>query len=859
MNFTLNGQQLEYSGDPEISLLDYLRQEAGIITAKKGCNDEAACGCCSVQVDQRGVLSCVTKMSRLEGKAVTTVDGLEERLQRAFADAFVEKGGIQCGFCIPGFVMQAKVLLDKKPDPTRDEVVKALNMNLCRCTGYVKIVDSILAAAKAIRNDEPVPQEDFTGLVGKRYRKYECDTASLGYRPYVDDMQLPGMLHAALKLSDYPRAKVLSIDTSAAERLAGVERVFTARDVPGERTIGLIVQDWPVMIAEGEEARYIGDVLAGVVADTEATARKAVELIEVDYEVRKPVTDVYEGLEPTAPKIHPGGNILSESGIDRGDVERALRESAYTTKGRYHTQRVEHAFMEPESCLVEPLGDNGYSGIRVYSQSQGVFDDRNQISRLLGLPPEKIQVVQVQCGGGFGGKEDLLIQGQVSLFAHLLKVPVKLTLNREESLMMHPKRHPFIMDYEVGCDENGKLTGLKADLVLDTGAYASVGMKVAERGLGHATGAYSVPNVSIRSKAVYTNNVPCGAFRGFGVNQVAFAMERCVEDLCEQGNFDRWQFRYDNVIRDGSFTTTGQRIEGGCGLQETLLAVKGKFQEAKYAGIACGIKNTGVGNGMPDTGECRIDIVSADRIVIYHGWTEMGQGAHNMAIQTLCQETGIDPKIIEVRVDTSADTVCGMTTASRATSLIGNSVIDACKALNNDLKNSRLADLSGKSYRGKWVCDWTNKLGKPNEKGEEVTHYSYGYATQVVTLDERGKIDTVYAAHDAGKVMNPNLFEGQIEGAIHMGLGYALTEDLPMENGYLKSKRFVDCGVLKPRYMPKVEVIAVECPDPHGPYGAKGVGEIGLVPTAGAVANALYQYDKQPRNSLPLKEKKVLT
>jgi aldehyde oxidoreductase len=858
MDFILNGEQRDFQGDPEGTLLDYLREHEGIITAKKGCNDEAACGCCAVQVDSKGILSCVTKMSRMEGKSVTTVDGLDQRLQEAFADAFVEKGGIQCGFCIPGFVMQAKVLLDKNPDPTREEVVKAFNMNLCRCTGYVKIVDSILEAAQAIRKNKPVPREDTTGRVGKRFRKYECGTASLGFRPYVDDMKMPGLLFAALKLSDYPRAKVLSINTGEAENLDGVVRIFTAGDVPGERNMGLIVQDWPIMIGEGEEARYIGDVLAGVVADSEATARKGVDLIEIEYEIKEPVTDVFEALEEEAAKIHPTGNILYQNSISRGDVDKTLAESAYTTKGRYTTQRVEHAFMEPESCLVEPFGSNGFTGLRVYSQSQGVFDDRAQLASLLAMPQEDIHVVQVQCGGAFGGKEDMLIQGHVALFAYHLKVPVKLTLNREESLIMHPKRHPFIMDYEVGCDKDGKLTGLKADLVLDTGAYASVGMKVAERGLGHATGAYSVPNVFIKSKAVYTNNIPCGAFRGFGVNQVAFAMERCVEDLCEQGGFDRWQVRYDNVIRDGTYTTTGQKIEGGCGLQETLLAVKDHFYEAKYAGIACGIKNTGIGNGMPDTGECRIDIVSEDSVVIYHGWTEMGQGAHNMAIQTFCEETRLDPEIVDVVVDTSANTVCGMTTASRATSLIGNSVIDACKELNEDLATHSLGDLAGKSYRGKWVCDWTTKSGHPNEKGEQITHYSYGYATQLVTLDEKGKIDTVYAAHDAGRVMNPNLFEGQIEGAIHMGLGYALTEDLPMENGYLKSKRFVDCGVLKPRYMPKVEVIGVECPDPHGPYGAKGVGEIGLVPTAGAVANALYQFDKKPRNSLPLKEKNVL-
>ncbi len=858
MEFTLNGKKVDYSGDPEISLLTYLREEAGITSPKKGCNDEAACGCCSVQVKGKGALACVVKMKKVEGAEVTSAEGMDLRLQEAFADAFVEKGGIQCGFCIPGFVMQAKALLDKNPDPNREEVIKALNKNLCRCTGYVKIVDSVIEAARAIRENDTVPRADTTGKVGCSLRKYECGTATLGMRPYVDDMSRPGMLFGAFKLSDHPRAKVLSIDTSEAEKLDGVARIFTADDIPGERVIGLIVQDWPIMIKAGEETRYIGDVLAGVVADTEKTARAATELIKVEYAVLEPVTDMFAALEPESPKVHSGGNLLYADTIDRGDFVDAIAGSAFTTKDRFITQRVEHAFMEPEACLAEPFGNNGDSGIRVFSQSQGVFDDRVQIAKLLGLEQDLVDVIQVQSGGGFGGKEDLLIQGHVALFAYLLKVPVKLTLTRTESLIMHPKRHPFVMDYEVGCDAKGMFTALKADIVCDTGAYASVGMKVAQRGLGHATGAYSIPNVEIQAKAVYTNNVPCGAFRGFGVNQVAFAIERCIDELCAKGGFDRWQFRYDNAIRNGLYTATGQKIVSGCGLRDTLLAVKDEFYAAKYAGIACGIKNTGVGNGMPDTGECKIDFISEDSIIIYHGWTEMGQGAHNMAIQTFCQETGINPDIIDVRVDTTQETVCGMTTASRATSLIGNSVINACIGINKDLETHSLSELAGKSYRGKWICDWTTKPGVPNEKGEEVTHYSYGYATQVVTLDDNGKIDTVYAAHDAGKIMNPVLFEGQIEGAIHMGLGYALTEELPMEGGYLKSTRFVDCGVLKPQFMPRTVIKGVEVADPHGPYGAKGVGEIGLVPTAGAVANALCQFDKKPRNILPLKEKSAL-
>jgi CO/xanthine dehydrogenase Mo-binding subunit len=358
----------------------------------------------------------------------------------------------------------------------------------------------------------------------------------------------------------------------------------------------------------------------------------------------------------------------------------------------------------------------------------------------------------------------------------------------------------------------------------------------------------------IESTAVYTNNLPCGAMRGFGVNQTAFALESCIDDLCEQGGFDRWQFRYDNALDDGDMTATGQVIEAGAGAKATLLAVKDEFYKAKYVGLACGIKNTGVGNGMPDASKVRITIAAPDKIIVDHGWTEMGQGVNTVAVQTLVTETGIDPNLIEVRIDTASGQEAGMTTASRATSLIGNALIGAAKALREDLQTHALADLVGREYQGEWVVDWTTKPGAKVEK--VYTHYSYSYASQLVILDDEGYIAKIIAAHDAGKIFNPTLFEGQLEGSLHMGLGYAISEDLKLEGGRPRSTRLRDCGILRAWEMPEMEIIGVEVPDPYGPYGAKGVGEIGLVPTAGAVANALYQYDKVRRYSLPMQVKK---
>jgi CO/xanthine dehydrogenase Mo-binding subunit len=498
--------------------------------------------------------------------------------------------------------------------------------------------------------------------------------------------------------------------------------------------------------------------------------------------------------------------------------------------------------------------------IEVLSQGQGVFEDRVQIAKLLGLPQEAVHVVLVPNGGAFGGKEDLSVQGHAALAAYLMGEPVKVRLTRDESIVMHPKRHPIWMEYTIGCDEAGMLTFCKGRFVGDTGAYASVGMKVLERSAGHATGAYNFPVTDIVSTAVYTNNLPCGAMRGFGVNQTAFALESCIDDLCQQGGFDRWQFRYQNALDDGDMTATGQVIEAGAGAKATLEAVKDEFQNAKFAGIACGIKNTGIGNGMPDSSKVTLSVVpnpaaeegeEKAKVIIDHGWTEMGQGVHTMAVQALVTETGIPPSMIEVRVETSSEMVTGMTTASRATSLIGNAIIDACARFKEDLEYHKLEELVGRQYEGEFTVDWTTKPGAMVEK--IYTHYSYSYATQLVVLDDDGQLEKIVAAHDAGKIFNPTLFEGQLEGSIHMGLGYAISEDLPMEGGRPKSTMLRKCGILRAKDMPEMEVIGVEVPDPYGPYGAKGVGEIGLVPTAGAVANALYQFDGVRRHKLPMR------
>ena len=847
MEFKLNGSTINYEGDPEVSLMTYLRDVEDIISPKDGCAPEGVCGCCSVLLDGNVLKSCIAPMRRIAGKEVITMEGLDSDKKETVINAFAIEGGLQCGFCTPGIIMKVWPLLNQG-FVTEKEINKALNSNLCRCTGYKKVTKSCLSAAQALRNNTKIVLPQSSGKVGESLPKYDSLRLATGEAPYVADLKFEGMVHGALKFSEHPRAKVLKIDYGAAEKLAGVLRIFTAEDIPGERFTGLIVQDWPMMVKVGEITRYVGDVLAGVVAETEKIAREAVALIEVEYEVLTPVTDPFEALSAKSPQIHENGNLLSTTEIERGDAIQAEKESAFVSKGTYKTQRIEHAFLEIECCVALPLEE----GVKVFSQSQGVYEDRNSIRKILGLPEEKVVVVLMPNGGGFGGKEDISVQGHAALFAHLLQVPVRVALTRPESLCMHPKRHPMVMEMSLGCDKNGKLTFVKADIIGDTGAYASVGMKVLERAAGHATGAYSIPVVNLRSRAVYTNNIPCGAMRGFGVNQINFAIESCVDELCLQGGFDRWQIRFDNVLQPGDRTSTGQKITSGIGIQKTLLAVKEQFQNAKYAGIACGMKNTGIGNGVQDESIVRVVIDSPTEITIHHGWTEMGQGVFTMAVQFLCEATSVNPNFISVKVDTSKDAPCGMTTASRGTSLIGNSVLDAGKKLKADLETHSLAELVGREYVGEWVCDWTTAVEA--DVDEPQTHYSYSYATQVVTLDDSGKVETVYAAHDAGRIVNPILFEGQLEGSVHMGLGYALSEKFEMEEGRPVHTRLGKLGMIRATDTPKIEVIGIEEPDEFGPCGAKGVGEIGLVPTASAVASAFFQFSGERQYELPLKK-----
>ncbi len=840
----VNGESYEWRGDPNRSLLHFLREELGVMSPKDGCSGDGSCGACLVEMNGRAVLSCQIPMGRVQSADVVTVEGLPENVRDTLARALVAAGAVQCGFCSPGFLMASAILLRRNPNPSESAIRRAFRRNLCRCTGYQQIVEAVQLAAAALREARAIelPAE---GVVGGRHPKVGALDRALGRSPFVHDLKVPEMLYGALRFSDHPRARVVSIDIQPALELPGVTRVITAEDVPGDRYVGLIVQDWPVLVAEGEITRYIGDVLAVVVGTTEDAAREGARRIRIEWEVLEPVTELLEA-EASPIRVHEGSNLLEVCEVVRGDVDAALEHSAHVVHRVYRTQRIEHAFLEPEAALAVPAPDGS---LELFSQGQGIYEDRRQIASILGLPEEGVVVTLVPNGGGFGGKEDLTVQGPAALAAHLLGRPVAVRLTRPESIRMHPKRHPIRLDYTLACDEAGRLTALRAVILGDTGAYASVGTKVLERAAGHATGAYHVPAVDIVAKTLYTNNVPCGAMRGFGANQATFAMECSLDELAELGGFDRWEMRWNNALTEGRATSTGQVLEAGVGVRRCLEAVREDFEDASCAGLACGIKNTGIGNGMPDESEVAVEIVSDHEVVLHHGWTEMGQGVNTVAVQMLSEATGLDPDIVQVVTSTRSGVRGGMTTASRATSLLGNAIRDASTTLKEDLEHEGLGALAGKIYRGHWVCDWTTRPGEP---GDVVTHYSYAYAAQVVILDEVGRIRRVVAAHDAGRIVNPTLFRGQIIGSVHMGLGYALTESLPMVEGRLVSDRFRDLQILRAPDMPEVDVRGVEVADPHGPWGAKGVGEIGLVPTAPAVANALWRFDGVRRTRLPM-------
>ncbi len=862
--FSVTINEKEYQVEEDQSLMDFLRNGLGITSVKNGC-DQGACGACSVLVDGKSVRACIQKLSRLEGKKVTTIEGFSQRERDVYSYAFAKTGAVQCGFCIPGMIIAAKALINQNPDPTPDDARKAIRTNICRCTGYVKIIDAVVLAAKMLREDLPIPQDEQVG-VGERMARVDGFAKALGTGKYVDDITVEGMVYAKAIRPPSARCKVKSINAESALAVDGVLAVYTAEDIPGHRFIGHLQKDWPILVAVGEETRYIGDAVALVVTETKCQLDKACKLVEIEYEELEPITDVFEAMKDGAHQIHgdgfmqfgkhftPQNNCLSYQEVKRGDVEAAFASAAYISEhDDFYTPMTEHAFMEPECAVAIPEGEDG---VTVITGGQGIYDEYHEISEMLGFPNgnDNVRIQAALVGGGFGGKEDMSVQHHAALCAFLLRRPVKVLFTRDESIKVHPKRHAMHMSVKLACDKDGQLLAMRTRIISDSGAYASLGGPVLQRACTHAGGPYNYQTMDIEGRAIITNNPPGGAFRGFGVTQSCFAVECCMNDLAHQMGMSPWEFRYKNAIRPGQSLPNGQIADEGTAFVETLEACKDFYEEydkkeGYYVGIASAMKNAGVGVGVPDIGRCNV-FVKDGKAHIRTSAAPIGQGLQTVLVQMVCETTGLPlSQVVIERPDTKYTPDSGTTTASRQTVFTGEATRRAAQKLKDALDEGKtMAELDGQIFEGEYHFD-SDPIGSP--KPNPASHVAYGYATQVVVIDESGKAIVTKQAMDVGKAINPTTLEGQFEGGTAMSFGYGLTEDFPLSKG-VPTAKYGTLGLPRSTDMPEIICAIVEKNGPELAFGAKGAGEISAVTFAPAVQEAYFRKDGIFRTTLPL-------
>lgn len=912
MKLTVNGDEFTIDSLPGEMLSDLLRERLHLIGTKIGCN-ESECGACTVLVDGNPVLSCSYPAARAAGRRVTTIEGLalhdasDDVSLHPLQQAFIDYGAVQCGFCIPGQLVTAYALLQKNPEPSDADIRRALKDTLCRCAGYPTIIAAIQAAAYALRTGQPIPppdlpvsSKDFT-IIGTQVPRPDAVSKVIGRAIFTDDLKFDGMLHARVKRAGVPHAILRSLNVEAARQLPGVAAVLTAEDIPGEHNHGLVVYDWPVMVGLGERIRYVGDAVAIVAAESRETASQALELIQAEYDLQPVVSDPVKSRQPDAPALHETGNLLKHIKVRKGDIQQGFEDADIILERTFKTQMTDHAFLEPECCVARLTDDDR---IEVYVGSQIPYADRSQVARSLGLPEDRVRIIGQLVGGGFGGKEDIMGQIHAAMLAHRTGRPVKLLFDRHESLLVHPKRHATQIRVKLGARRDGRLTAVETELFGDTGAYASLGEKVLTRATTHSSGPYEVPHARADCYAMYTNNPPAGAFRGFGVTQSAFAVESMMDILAAQLEMDPVDLRRVNALRPGSITNTGQVLHESVGLLECIDRVENKMKKLAGAqpfssqevpdaphlrrawGFAVAFKNTGLGGGAPDKAGAEVELFSDGTLEVRTSSAELGQGLVTVLQMIVAQEFSLPVERVRVLVmDTDLTPDGGPTTASRQTFVTGNAALHAAQTLRQALA-STLAEkydcppeqvrfLEGLAQ----VNDHTIQLGdvvalmqaegrepralyeywapvtRPLGKGGSM-HFAFSFAAQaaeveVNTLSGEVRVLRVISANDVGRALNPLGLKGQIEGGVMMGLGNALTEDFIVEEGRVFTDRLARYRVPSIALTPEIIPIVVEHPVEAGPYGAKGVGEIVSIPTTPAITNAIcnavgYRVDHLP-------------
>jgi CO/xanthine dehydrogenase Mo-binding subunit/aerobic-type carbon monoxide dehydrogenase small subunit (CoxS/CutS family) len=911
IHLDVNGVPYDLLVEPDRSLADVLRDDLGLTGTKRACN-EGECASCAVHLDGTVVNSCLVLAVQAVGARVTTIEGLAQNgtldpVQQAFADHFAS----QCGYCTPGMIMTAKALLADTPKPTEEEIRQAIRGNLCRCTGYAKIVDAIKAASGqlAVRQYPKAAVEG--NVVGKPLPRTDALEKVTGRAQYAYDMRLAGMVYGEILRSPYAHARIAAIDTFQAERIPGVIAVYTQADMP-QTKYGAFVQD-ETALADGV-VRYQGEGVAAVIAVDEQTALRGIEAIEVAYEPLEGVYDPEEAMAEGAPQVHEGveRNVAAHNRVAAGDIDAGFAEADHVFEDRFVTSRQCHACMEPHALVA----DYDASGrVTLYMSSQSTFFDRFGLEGIFGLPANKIRIISPYLGGGFGSKSEPHSIYVVAIQAAMnLHRPVKMFHSRDEEFTSSRTRHPEIIDIKTGVKSDGTITARSARVILDNGAYTSYGpgVSLTQSMLGGAV--YRIPAYRYDGYTVYTNNPFGGAFRGFGSPQFTFAAECHTDMIAERLGMDPVEFRRKNLSRPGDVAISGPTLTS-CGVLECVEKAaeaigwaekRANPRKGRGVGIACGVHFTS-GKFHPNVNAdfCAAGVkVNEDGSVsLMIGATEMGTGAATTATAQICaEELGVELSDVDVICSDSETIPADFGTyGSRVTTLAGNAVRDACEQVRGQLfrvgaelleadaselalggrkvfvsddpsrgvdlatvvQSSLFRDRDGRQIMAQAHFDAPCDLPDPETGvGDFAMSYSFGaHAVEVEVDEETGLVRVVdfVAATDCGNLINPALAEGQVEGGAAQGIGYGLMEDLVCEEGQVLNPHFATYRVPTATEMPPVRMIWVETDDPRGPYGAKGLGEMGLVPTAAAIANAVKDATGARVHRIPLTPERVLT